>query len=487
MSFRFLYNGFQFLSGGSSIISTGVTSITSPNGTIVLNASTGNITEDVVNNNTNIFYINSVGGSDSSVQGSYLIPYSTNGHAMTQVSGNSSSNLFLLQTSGVTSETASFALKPYVTLSGNGYTSSALNMGSNSITADSSIVNGFSVIQDLELLGANSVNFDLSALGAGIFDLYVINCNLAGGFTFKGRAGANDTVHFLSCRYGVNCTVIDADVISNDNLIVANINYTSSAASLPLTWRANSDSALSSLGGTVTITGGSENITYQATNCHLFNIIVDNATANFSYDSASYPLNALSQNSGGTATALTTSNTIANNISPINFTPTNSSVQGALAGIDNVLTILYAGNPNSNVAGLKKQFCLNTTNNSLYICTTGGIAASAIWTPITASIINQQTGNYTLTSLDLFGGVSISSSSAQTLTVPSDSVLGLGSTEAISFPVIALGTGIITVVGSGSTIASSIGGYRLFSQDSIAFLTHGIGANLWILSGDIMV
>lgn len=39
----------------------------------------------------------------------------------------------------------------------------------------------------------------------------------------------------------------------------------------------------------------------------------------------------------------------------------------------------YAGNPNGNVAGTTYGLCWDTTNNLLYVCTTTGNAASAVW------------------------------------------------------------------------------------------------------------
>lgn len=44
-------------------------------------------------------------------------------------------------------------------------------------------------------------------------------------------------------------------------------------------------------------------------------------------------------------------------------------------------TILHnAGNPNGSVAGVVYQFCWDTTNLVLYVCTTSGNAATAVWT-----------------------------------------------------------------------------------------------------------
>jgi hypothetical protein len=39
----------------------------------------------------------------------------------------------------------------------------------------------------------------------------------------------------------------------------------------------------------------------------------------------------------------------------------------------------YAGNPNTNVAGVKGEFVLDTSNDILYVCKTAGIAAAAVW------------------------------------------------------------------------------------------------------------
>lgn len=42
----------------------------------------------------------------------------------------------------------------------------------------------------------------------------------------------------------------------------------------------------------------------------------------------------------------------------------------------------FAGDPNTNVAGFLKEFCIDTANSFLYYCTTAGNAASAVWTKI---------------------------------------------------------------------------------------------------------
>ena len=60
-----------------------------------------------------------------------------------------------------------------------------------------------------------------------------------------------------------------------------------------------------------------------------------------------------------------------------------TSVQETLGQIFNLFlanTVLNnAGNPNGSVAGVTYQLCLDTTNSILYVCTTSGNAATAVW------------------------------------------------------------------------------------------------------------
>src|SRR5580658_949457 len=62
----------------------------------------------------------------------------------------------------------------------------------------------------------------------------------------------------------------------------------------------------------------------------------------------------------------------------------NVSVQQTLQQVATLMlnnTILtYAGNPNTHLAGSVYQFCWDTTDSALYICTTTGTSSSAVWT-----------------------------------------------------------------------------------------------------------
>ena len=67
-------------------------------------------------------------------------------------------------------------------------------------------------------------------------------------------------------------------------------------------------------------------------------------------------------------------------VSPSNL---GLSVQETLGQIFSLfqtnIILYYAGNPNGLLAGTTYQFCWDTTNSILYICTTSGAAPSAVW------------------------------------------------------------------------------------------------------------
>lgn len=62
------------------------------------------------------------------------------------------------------------------------------------------------------------------------------------------------------------------------------------------------------------------------------------------------------------------------------------SVQESLQQVYNLfqsnIILFNAGNPNGSVAGSTYQFCWDTTNKILYLCTTSGSASTAVWTPV---------------------------------------------------------------------------------------------------------
>lgn len=49
------------------------------------------------------------------------------------------------------------------------------------------------------------------------------------------------------------------------------------------------------------------------------------------------------------------------------------------------LFLNYAGNPNGNVAGVTPQYCYDTTDLILYLCTATGNASSAVWKSVAST------------------------------------------------------------------------------------------------------
>lgn len=47
--------------------------------------------------------------------------------------------------------------------------------------------------------------------------------------------------------------------------------------------------------------------------------------------------------------------------------------------------LMYPGNPNGNLAGMFGQFCLDTSNLTLFICSMTGTIGTAIWTSVTGT------------------------------------------------------------------------------------------------------
>ena len=62
------------------------------------------------------------------------------------------------------------------------------------------------------------------------------------------------------------------------------------------------------------------------------------------------------------------------------------SVQLTLTQVASLMTsqtvLNNPGNPNGSLAGETYQLCYDTTGNILYVCTTTGTAATAVWTPV---------------------------------------------------------------------------------------------------------
>lgn len=98
------------------------------------------------------------------------------------------------------------------------------------------------------------------------------------------------------------------------------------------------------------------------------------------------------------------------------------------------LILFNAGNPNGAVAGTTYQFCWDTINSILYVCTASGTTSTAVWTP--ANINNGYTTTITSASTTVLTIQStywqfFTGSSVQTIVMPVVSTLAPGMTWSI--------------------------------------------------------
>ncbi len=126
---------------------------------------------------------------------------------------------------------------------------------------------------------------------------------------------------------------------------------------------------------------------------------------------------------------------------------------------NNVLS--YAGNPNGNVAGSTYQLLYDSSNNNFYVCTTSGVASTAVWTLVGSALVSATQGgtgfsNPTIHTIPVAQG-----SSAFSFKTLTNGQLLIGSTGAdpvaatlTAGPGISLasGAGSITISGTGSGI-----------------------------------
>lgn len=133
----------------------------------------------------------------------------------------------------------------------------------------------------------------------------------------------------------------------------------------------------------------------------------------------------------------------------------------------------FAGNPNSNVAGVIYQLCWDTINTIMYVCTTSGSTVTAVWTavaPSSSSIITPT-----------FGGTGVANPTAHTLPIAE------GASDFNFLGPLTNGQVLIGNTGSDPTPATLTAGTGMSivnSNGSITLNVTGSGAFAWtVVSG----
>jgi hypothetical protein len=103
--------------------------------------------------------------------------------------------------------------------------------------------------------------------------------------------------------------------------------------------------------------------------------------------------------------------------------------------------------------------------------------------PANLTIVAAKTGNYQIASGDENDLIQLNGTF--TVTVPADGTLGYTFAIGTQINLLNIGTGVITVAGSGATV-NGTPGLKLRAQSSSAMLVKR-AANVWVLVGDLTV
>jgi hypothetical protein len=147
----------------------------------------------------------------------------------------------------------------------------------------------------------------------------------------------------------------------------------------------------------------------------------------------------------------------------------------------------FAGNPNTHVAGTTFQLLWDTTNHILYICTTAGNAASAVWTATGVSGLVTPAEGGTGTATPTAHGVAVgegSSTPFNFLTLSNGQLL-IGSTGLDPVPAtITAGTNITVTPGAG-TLEISASGVGGFSWSTVAGTSQAMVSNSGYITSNV--
>lgn len=169
--------------------------------------------------------------------------------------------------------------------------------------------------------------------------------------------------------------------------------------------------------------------------------------------------------------------------------PTNLglSVQETLQQVYNLfqsnIILVNAGNPNGVVAGTTFQFCWDTTNKLLWVCTTTGTSGTAVWTPSFGNLTNGQiivgATSGVPAPATLTAGTNISiANAANSITISATGLAGIGWNHIT-------GTSQ-TMVADAGYVADNVGLVTLTLPTTAAFGTfiyiQGLGSGGWTVA-----
>lgn len=318
-------------------------------------------------------------GNNTTGNGTVEKPYQTINYALSQITTNSSSNIFkIVCTSGVYNET-SIVLKPYVYIDGQGAT---LNV-TGSITADATFNSVGGNIIFGNFFNSNvsgSFNFDVSS-GTQPVGIYVHDFLLEGNLTLtiKGNNSSEFTTYCVINNVESSLGLIpvslenvfgyvDACTFSTFSYLANNPNIVFSFDSYGTSYFGGTSIEISAVSPSgVSSTWSDNDITSSS-------FVVD-GSVQLKIDVSSCRSNNIPVATGGaTISYVNVADTLSANYTPTNYTPTNGTVKGHLQGINNALATTgldslqtaYNNGANGTISGVSgKPVNLTTSNPAL--------------------------------------------------------------------------------------------------------------------------
>lgn len=354
--------------------------------------------------NSNVIYQNYANGIDAVGYGSILKPYKTAAYAMSQITTASATNLFTLTTlGGYSVETAQIVTKPYVNWQGE--------------TQGTIINNSMPVILDVASWNANPSGYMyrayLTFTGAVQDDFSTLtNVTPAGAFIQNntiyiiGNYQVNGNVNNFPFIYNYqsyfdNTTIINADLLSDNNYYFSLI-WGSTSAVNSVFGNSTSDQ-VSTLISHAPTSGSVTSTLYVVGAVQISSLISDGNNSTVYYDASSvFGITPTSTNSG-VFIQLDEAQKIYASSTRTNYTPTSTTIEGNLQGIDDALGIITGGTNLTIITVRSNEGSDSVGNGSVtFPYQTIAHAMSVITTATTAKpFLIDAFGNFTESSLAL--------------------------------------------------------------------------------------
>jgi hypothetical protein len=261
---------------------------------IYFNSNSGNLPY----NGESGIWVDGVNGSDSTGNGSAINPFKTITHANSTISGNSTTNRFVVHITNICTEPGNVSILPFVSYVGFDKATCAISSSGNSLVLDSSwsgLSGATATIKNITLSASTSINFNWFALASGsgcvMFLQQVTNAN-TNSFTGRGTDQTSTDLCTLASP-----TIIDMQVNSNSDSYTGTTTWTSTNS-----MGADVFQSVGSKFGNITISETSGQTTSAIFYASAIggNLSVTGASASVQVDAASFPQGSITLASSAT-------------------------------------------------------------------------------------------------------------------------------------------------------------------------------------------